>query len=625
MSKKANLLFLSCKWRTALVCFFVALAFFGSGTVLSQTETASTIIVTPSSVVLLVGENTTLYANDSSGRPVAEAKWSISTPIAELRMENGEAQIEGKHAGKAILSAKFDGQFASATVYVLDKSLPTSTVHWSLDPLRGYEALTLVEAAPIGDSNVDLYSIEWSKSSNAMVRALRATGQQLWIALLASSASPSTLKHALPDLGGQTTLKGQPLDNVRQILLGDKSAFATTGRVSPNSLGLPLDGKSILLNDTGDGFGGLLLLERGRFRDSIVDLNGADGRELWRYRSTGRLSKEWTVNYEGDVGIVETLTEPPSAALLMLDGKTGDVRFKIPFPNSSTTIYNFTCTPGNTLVNLRPSRAGSVFTSSDGSMYTQVEIHNESQDPPECGKGKGSYSFENSLQLLRVAPQGETEWKTFQQIHADGQGHFVVQPRVFAGESIPDGLGGVLAAWTYFFPGAAGGEKPRYEARLSRIGSAGQQDYRMPMDIWTPGINTLFFENMILGEKNRLYATNGKIVFQFDIPSSQLRWVRQPPSGDVRLQFAAAGGGFVLSNAGRLHYFDAEGNGMDFSCTVPTSNLDDVGLAQYDLFDQTPLPALLLRYVAFHGGGFYYAVEEGEPNGRGTLISFFAR
>jgi hypothetical protein len=576
-------------------------------------------------LVLLVGQSSTLSANDASGRPIAEAQWSLSSPIAELQNEGGEVQITASGQGKAVLTASFGGQSASASITVLaGQSLPSATVRWSLQPISGYEALTFVEAAPTGESNVELYSIEWSKSSNAIVRALRSSGQQLWIVPFSSSASPKTLKHSLSDYRGQTTLRGEPLPNVHQILLGDRTAFATTGRDDPNSLGLPLDGKSILLNISGDGFGALLLLERGRFRDSIVDLSHGDGRESWRYRSEGRLSKEWTVNYEGDVGIVETLLQPPASALLVIHGQTGEVRYKIPFPTSSSTVRNFSCKSGNTLANVRPSRAGSVFTSSDGNLYVQVAVHNELEDLGDC-PAKGSYSFENSLLLLRVTPQGQPEWKSFQQIHADGQGHFVPQPRVFAGESITDGLGGVLAAWTYFFPGVVGGEKPRYESRLSRIGPKGQQDYTLPMGLWTPNINSLFYENMILGEGNALYATNDKILLRFDIPAGEVKWVRNPPSGEVKLQFAAAGAGLVVSNAGRLAYFDVQGNGVPFPSTVSTSNLDDIGLAQFDLFDHTPLTTVLLRYVAFHGAGSFFGVEEGEPNGHGALLYFMAR
>jgi hypothetical protein len=128
-----------------------------------------------------------------------------------------------------------------------------------------------------------------------------------------------------------------------------------------------------------------------------------------------------------------------------------------------------------------------------------VETHVESLLVEGC-KNK-QYAFDDTIALLRVTPEGETDWKTFQHLHADNEGSMVAPPRVFAGESIPDGFGGVLAAWTYLSHDTSGGQL-RSEARLSRIGPSGQRDFTLSMLCWTKGINSLFDANMILGEVN---------------------------------------------------------------------------------------------------------------------------
>src|SRR6266478_4140736 len=389
----------------------------------AQSASSSSLIVTPSTLVLLVGEDYALSAVDATGRPVSGAEWALSSPIADLHVENGEAQLDALSAGRATLTATFDGQSASATISILPgPALPPATVRWSLEPTPGYETLEVFQTHPSADSPVAFYSIKGSKSSTAIIRALQGLGQQLWMTHLSSSANPLTLKQDLVPYG-QTFLNGELLSNVRQILIGSKTFFATTGRPEFSAPGLPSDGNSILLRGSGDRFGGLLLLERGRFRDSLLDLRAADGTESWRYRSAGRLSKNWTVNQSGDVGIVETLPKPISAALLVLNGKTGEVRYRIPFPVSSSTINGFKCTNTNILSNLRPSPAGSVFTSADGDMYLQVEIHVESLVMDNCKEKQ--YVVGNSLALLRVTPTGETQWKTFQHIHSDATGSFV--------------------------------------------------------------------------------------------------------------------------------------------------------------------------------------------------------
>jgi hypothetical protein len=320
--------------------------------------------------------------------------------------------------------------------------------------------------------------------------------------------------------------------------------------------------------------------------------------------------------------MVETLYNPPSASLLVLDGHSGAIRFRIPFPTSSSKVENFKCVEGHELLNLRASPAGSVFTNTDGNMYAQVEVHNEAVHSP-CGSQQASHSFENTLSLLQVAPDGTANWRVFAQFHSDGNSPFHARERAFAGETIPDGLGGVLAAWTYIFPGVKGGEKPRIEARVSRLDPKEQHDFTLPMAYWTPGLSGLFDENMVLGEGNVLYATNHRTLVSFHIPSGEPKWARQPPAGGIDIQHSTAGGGILVSNNGRLTYFDAEGRGVELPWTVEIpGNASDIGLNQTDLLVHRPAPALALREVQLYFLGRFLAVEDGAPAGLGRFVMF---
>jgi hypothetical protein len=600
-----------------LLRFFIIYAVLGSGFAAAQSAGAPGLIVTPSTVTFLIDDTASLTAIDSSGRPVQAAQWSISAPIAELRNEDGEVLLQGRHPGRAILTATAGNFSAAATVTIVAGTrLPASTLRWSVEPTPGFETLLVQQAAPAAASQVDFYSIEWKKSSGAIVRAFRISGEQLWMTRISSLVSPDTLKQTMPDIG-QLYLNKTRINDSSEMLIGENRVFV--GSTNGPAAGLPIDGKNILLRRCGGSLGDLVLLERGRFRDSLVSLSAADGSEVWRFQSEGRLAKDWTINLEGDVGIVETITNPVSSSFLVLSGTTGGVRYRIPFPESSSTINGFRCQDPirNVLKNIRPSRAGSVFTNTDGNMYVQVETFVESVDLEACKSRQ--FSFDNSLALLRVSPDGEAEWKTFQHIHSDGYGDFVVQSRVFAGETIPDGLGGVLAAWTYSFPGTKEGGKPYFEARLSRISEKDQADFTLPMPTWTPGISSLFDENMVLGDGHSLFATNKKMLVRFDVEAGEVNWVRQPPTGEVDLQFAAGGGGVVVSNAGRVMHFDVSGNGQIFPSTVQVSNPNDIGLAQLDAFDHTPLPPMQLRSVQFCNAGTFLGVEDGAPDGRGSF------
>jgi outer membrane protein assembly factor BamB len=588
-----------------------------------QSDGMPGLLITPSSVVLLVGENSSLSAVDETGRPVSAVHWSINPSIVDLHEENGEVLLEGKQAGRAVLTASANNQTATAVVSVVAGSkLPPGTVRWSLQPLPGFQTLLVMPAVPTGGGPA-FYSIEWSKASTAIVRALGDSGQQVWMTHLSSGASPQTLKHSLP-AAGQVFQNEALVSDHSMFIIGEKTGFAQNNATDPSSYGLPMDGKSILLRASGEDSGGMILLERGRFRDSLVDLKAADGSELWRYRSEGRLAKNWTVNGNGEVGIVEELAKPASSALLILNAKTGQIRFRIPFPISSSTIDGYKCVDRqrNILKSFRPSLAGSVFTSTDSNIYVQVETHVESLLVEACKNKR--FSFDDTLALLRVTPEGETEWKTFQHIHADGDGSMVAQPRVFAGESIPDGFGGVLAAWTYLSPDNSGGVI-RSEARLSRIGPSGQRDFTLPMPYWTKGLNSLFDENMVLGDGNLLYAINGPQLLRFDTQAGETNWVRHPPTGEVKLDHSTAGGGVLVSNSGRLVYFDAQGNGVDIPWTVAVSNPEDIGLVQNDLFEHSTMEPLQLREARFCWAGNFIAVEDGAPYGRGALLYFIAQ
>jgi hypothetical protein len=101
--------------------------------------------------------------------------------------------------------------------------------------------------------------------------------------------------------------------------------------------------------------------------------------------------------------------------------------------------------------------------------------------------------------------------------------------------------------------------------------------------------------------------------------------VRHPPTGEVKLDHATGGGGLLVSNAGRLVYFDPQGNGVPIAWTVAVSNPEDIGLMQTDLIEQTSIEPLQLRDVQFCWAGNFIGVEDGAPFGHGALLYFIAQ
>jgi hypothetical protein len=131
---------------------------------------------------------------------------------------------------------------------------------------------------------------------------------------------------------------------------------------------------------------------------------------------------------------------------------------------------------------------------------------------------------------------------------------------------------------------------------------------------------------MILAENNvALYATNKHFLLRFEINPGEVKWVRNPPTGEVDLQFSTAGGGLMVTNAGQLTYFDAQGNGLALPSTVLVSNPKDIGLVQADPLGHTSQPPLQLREIDFQRAGSFFGVEDGQPYGRGSLLMFTVR
>jgi hypothetical protein len=79
----------------------------------------------------------------------------------------------------------------------------------------------------------------------------------------------------------------------------------------------------------------------------------------------------------------------------------------------------------------------------------------------------------------------------------------------------------------------------------------------------------------------------------------------------------------LVWNAGRLVYFDAQGNGAAIPWTAAVSNPEDIGLVQKGLFEESALEPLPLKDVQLRWtGGNFIAVEDGAPLGHGAVLYF---
>src|SRR5579862_1681998 len=241
----------SCLILSIMLGVFVSALFAIRSFATPQSGNTSGLFITPSTVVLQVDEDSAFSAIDETGRPVSNVEWSVKPGIAELHRDNGEIRVEAKTAGRAVLTATANNQIATAIISVVpDSKLPPATIRWSLDPTPGFETLLVGQAVPTRGGPT-FYSVEWSKSSNAIVRALYNSGQQLWVAHLSSTASPLTLKHRVPE-PGEVFQNQAILSDHSWFIIGDKGGFAMNNDTDPSHYDLPADGKNILVRAVGD-------------------------------------------------------------------------------------------------------------------------------------------------------------------------------------------------------------------------------------------------------------------------------------------------------------------------------------------------------------------------------------
>lgn len=157
---------------------------------------------------------------------------------------------------------------------------------------------------------------------------------------------------------------------------------------------------------------------------------------------------------------------------------------------------------------------------------------------------------------------------------------------------IPDGEGGVLAAWAKY-------DSSEYEYHIARITSSGLSDFTLPSGWGGSGYAPV--EEMVLGEDGVAYATNLADLIAFDISSLQTVWSYEIPQeypNGIRIIASAADGGLVAklrdtSDADTVVRFDDEG-----TPTLDSWTGEEIEYRIGDIFFGSPSGVSTARYVA---------------------------
>ena len=304
-----------------------------------------------------------------------------------------------------------------------------------------------------------------------------------------------------------------------------------------------------------DAWGGAILqFEDAYSRSLLVGLDGPSGKEGWRYDSPGWLYPTSTLHPGGTMYIVEVRQHPtPEAELIGIDTRSGLVKSRLSLPPSHSGQKNIGCKEGNNRIVESAASTGAPMTSGHGSVFVEVEVSSMIHDALPCERG-GTLSIDNSLRLLEVKEDGSHEWQTIKQFTYDGPAHAPEAqsvPRPFASEVIPDGKGGVQAAWTY----SVLSPKPRMEARITRVSPSEMKEFSLPFPGWGDPSDA----HMVLGEQTTGMAAVGNQVVAYDVITGAVKWTWHAEEGRAQILMSLAGNGLLIMNRGEVVNFDANG------------------------------------------------------------------
>ncbi|HJT01764.1 MAG TPA: Ig-like domain-containing protein [Terriglobales bacterium] len=468
------------------------------------------ILITPQTITLAVGERRSVSATDNLGRSIP-ASWSGSD--SSVLQVNADGSMVALAPGSATVTATYQQLTAQELVTVASAGpLAIGTERWEVLPLDTTNDWinNFVAAQPSAPGSPDMFVLEGTPTGT-LVRALAGDGHQLWSTpLLATSVSSNSsflwdnemLQAGTPD-GGLAVLDSQVFNN---------GSFNYS-------------------------------------QYSMMKVDAGSQAVAWTYNSPSMLDSVLAVHPNGDVYVVQTSNSSTtaSAAVLVLNGATGQVKFTLPLPLSSNTYQNtaynssnnLVCQSGSTVMVPSLPNHGPLAVLPDGNVYLEVESTNRVLN---CQGSFSNVSYSDTLQLMQVQTSGAsslTGLEQFNDVTTQTQG----QP----GQVLPDGQGGLLAGWNKSITLSSSNQ-----AYISHLLNGAKTDYALP---WTSNFSITFV--MALGEGGTVYAQQGAFsgsILSFDVASGT---ATTGGFGSAQIVSAMGGGGAMLATSSQIFSIDA--------------------------------------------------------------------
>jgi len=469
------------------------------------------ILITPQSITMAGGERRSVSATDNLGRGIP-ATWSGSD--SSVLQVNSDGSMVALAPGSATITATYQQLTAQELVTVASAGpLAIGTERWEVLPLDTTNNWinNFVAAQPSAPGSPDEYVLEGTPTGT-LVRTLAGDGHQLWSTpLLASSVSSNSsflwdnemLQAGTPD-GGLAVLDSQ-------VFSSSSGSFS---------------------------------------QYSAMKVDAGSQAVAWTYNSPSMLDSVLAVHPDGDVYVVQTSNSSTtaSAAVLVLNGATGQVKFTVPMPLSSNTYQNaaynasnqLVCQSGSTVVVPTLPNHGPLAVLPDGNVYLEVESTNRVRN---CqGSSFSNVSYSDTLQLMQVQSSGASTLASLEQFN-----DVTTQTQAQPGQVLPDGQGGLLAGWNKSVTLSSSNQ-----AYISHLLNGTKADYALP---WTSNFSITFV--MALGESGTVYAQQGSFsgsILTFDVNSGT---ATTGSFGSAQIVSAMAGGGAMLATSSQIFSVDA--------------------------------------------------------------------
>jgi hypothetical protein len=473
----------------------------------------------PNQIGLLPGETQRVQVLDPAGRNMGGVRWSVEPEeIASLTTdEAGYGVVQANAAGAATVTGSFGTRTVRIAVTVYPGTqMPPGSSKWVAPPLvEGAHVVNQLQSRPMDEHTPSLY-VDEANGAVQYIRAMDGDGIQQWV---------------WPSLSG---------------------------------------GEHLRLR-CGDNFGGAVLTtERdGQFYVTVLKQDGA---ERWR-AATGPW---WTYTYtaENTLYLVEDYPDVP--ALSAFDGDTGQRKLTIPFPTNLTQHVGYTsppggkapCDPAASTTKAGHSSHGSLFADANGIAHVPVTTMTAMFDATGCTPGqpvdpsKAKLHVQTHIQLLSVAPSGDSTWETIRKLDQNVMGWESPTEWLFPwGSTIPDGHGGVLVPARGQIGSVLTGKTQAERGAIFRVHDGVVQEFQMPV---LPPADSQSW-NMLLGENGTGFFSGDKAVVAYDVSSGRVRWVWKYDEPIV-MDAALADGGVMVSTGGKtpkMIHLDSKGKVAD--------------------------------------------------------------